>query len=215
MDSLLRMLVACFLENPVPIQQASPTLLNLAYYPLRIVVGEWMLYSQVLARYLKHYECSLNGIKSGVYEDEIMDLQKWRHRAIETQFKLQSTRDFISHRSTAEPTAALWSSIMMDLDCLLRKIEKYGQSIERMIPVATSAVQLFDGRRSMTQSVNVKRLTYLTLIFVPMSWVAAIFSMAGDFAPGQPKFWVYFAVAVPFGGIIVAWSLAMSLLGPQ
>ncbi|OTB08926.1 hypothetical protein M426DRAFT_18323 [Hypoxylon sp. CI-4A] len=74
-------------------------LLSLAYYPLRMVIGEWMLYSQVMARYLAYYEYSFKDIKSVISggRDDMVSLQKWRHRSIQTQFKIQSTRQYISY----------------------------------------------------------------------------------------------------------------------
>ena len=41
------------------------------------------------------------------------------------------------------------------------------------------------------------RLTALAVIFIPLSYVAALFSMADAFAPGGQLFWVYFVTAVP------------------
>ncbi len=57
-----------------------------------------MIYSQVLARYLTHYEYSLKdtrAILSGG-KDDILDLRGWRHRAIQTQLKVKSTRKYFA-----------------------------------------------------------------------------------------------------------------------
>ncbi|OAL37069.1 hypothetical protein AYO20_03546 [Fonsecaea nubica] len=210
--SLVQILRDCFVQSLPTSKHAKPSVLDLAYYPLRIVVGEWMLYSQVMARYLAHYEYSFKDIELVLRgeRDDMIELQKWRHRAIQSQFKIQSTRQFVAcclAQSKAEEERGPWDLILNDLDHLSTKIEVYGQSMERMVSVVTSMFQLIDSRRSIAEAVNVRRLTIIALIFVPLSWVASLFSMTDDFAPGQSRFWLYFAVAVPLCVAIGAFSL--------
>ncbi|KAI1652728.1 hypothetical protein F4813DRAFT_300727 [Daldinia decipiens] len=202
----------CFLENISSFQLACPTLLSLAYCPLRMTIGEWMLYSQVLGRFMKRYEYSFRNNELQLDQDEMMDLHKWRHRIMQSRFKLELTRNFVSYHSGVETKREAWTFVLTDLDHLSRKIEQYGLCLEQMIPVAASMTQLLDSRRSLMESVGVKRLTYVALVFVPLSSVAAIFSMPGDFAPGQSQFWVYFAVAVPLCICIFACILVIESL---
>ncbi|KAI0095672.1 hypothetical protein GGR51DRAFT_544834 [Nemania sp. FL0031] len=187
-------------------------ILDLAYCPMRIVVGEWMLYSQVMSRYLAHYEYSFKNMESVLEggKDDIMELQKWRHRAVQSQFKIKSTKHFIAQRLSekrAMTDCGMWDLILKDLDHLSTEIGGYGESLERTIPVVTSVLQLLDSRRSIAEAINVRRLTIIALIFVPLSFVASLFSMADGYAPGEPKFWIYFAVAVPFSVFISLFTL--------
>lgn len=46
-------------------------------------------------------------------------------------------------------------------------------------------------------ALSLARITNLTMVFVPLSTIAAIFSMTDDFLPGEKKGWVYWATAVP------------------
>jgi len=57
-------------------------------------------------------------------------------------------------------------------------------------------------RSSNAQSLSVARLTTLATVFVPISLIAGIFSIGGDYAVGESKFWVFFAVTVPIGMVI-------------
>lgn len=75
-----------------------------------------------------------------------------------------------------------------------------------MVPMATSMVQLLESRRSMLEAANVSRLTFIALVFVPLSWVASLFSMADDYSPGHRNFWVYFATALPVLFLVVLLS---------
>lgn len=94
------MLQDCATNFPLTCKQTKLLTLYLAYYPVRIVIGEWMLHSQVMSRYLIKYEYSFKNIKSVLYgvNDDIIQLQTWRHRAIQSRYKVQSTKQFIAHR---------------------------------------------------------------------------------------------------------------------
>lgn len=50
---------------------------------------------------------------------------------------------------------------------------------------------------SVRQSINAGYLTSMATIFIPVSLVAAVFSMGGEFAAGESLFWVFWVVAVP------------------
>ena len=56
-------------------------------------------------------------------------------------------------------------------------------------------------QQSLREARSTKALTLVGLVFIPLAYTAALFSMAGEFGPGGERFWVYFAVAVP--GVVV------------
>jgi len=61
--------------------------------------------------------------------------------------------------------------------------------------VATRSEEL--ANRSLGEARTVRALTILGIIFVPLSTVASIFSIQGNYGPGQPQFWVYWVIAIP------------------
>lgn len=83
------------------------------------------------------------------------------------------------------------------IDYLQAQLREYSFSMERAVPVATAMVQLLDVQQSGRHAANVTLLTYIALVFVPLSWVTGLFSMSGGYSPGQENFWVYFTTAVP------------------
>lgn len=48
-----------------------------------------------------------------------------------------------------------------------------------------------------TQSRQVGYLTFLATLFLPISFIASIFSMGGKFSVGEQLFWVFWAFALP------------------
>ena len=189
----------------------EPTLLSLSYYPLRAIIGEWMLYTQTLARFLKYYEVSIQSRDATVVgKYEIIDLQKWRHRAIQSNAKLDATRCFVARNATSEKDKEQWEFVLGDLNWIANRVRIYATAFEDAIPLIPLAVQLADSRQSSIEAADIKRLTWVALVFVPLSWVAALFSMTEEFQPGHDHFWVYFAAAVPLSLILVAGSVVLS-----
>jgi hypothetical protein len=71
----------------------------------------------------------------------------------------------------------------------------------------TQVIALREAQASNAQANSVRWLTVLGTFFVPLSIVAGVMSMGGDFLPGEKNFLVYFAVVCPIlaitGGALV------------
>lgn len=65
--------------------------------------------------------------------------------------------------------------------------------------------------RSAREAKSVKALTILGVIFVPLAYVASLFSMSDSYRPGEKLFWVYFAVAFPLIGLVVMGYLILEM----
>ncbi|KAK3985332.1 hypothetical protein QBC44DRAFT_405173, partial [Cladorrhinum sp. PSN332] len=185
-------------------QSSFPTALDIALAGiLPPIISEWMVYSEIVANILSRSEFAFSNAAAAPFsESEIIGLQKWRHRLIQSQHKLTATRDYIQHHSHGPGIVSSHDSksqsVTKDITHLLDKFDRYSQALNCIIPIAPALVQVHDHRRAVADQAFVRRLTYIAFVFVPASWVAAIFSMASEYGPGQPKFWVYFAVSVPF-----------------
>ncbi|KFA54500.1 hypothetical protein S40293_10061 [Stachybotrys chartarum IBT 40293] len=195
--SMLSSLLHYFGNPPPGFTTTQPSILSLGYYPMRIILAEWMIYVHLMSRYFKYYEYSLRDGKTRLHDNDIVDLQRWRRRTTQSQHKLKILTDYIRHWMPWESDRLLWDMTVKDIGHIMSQLEHYGDSLEQMIPVATSMVQLLDSRRSTLEAANVGRLTYIALVFVPLSWVASLFSMSDEYSPGHHYFWVYIATALP------------------
>jgi hypothetical protein len=54
-----------------------------------------------------------------------------------------------------------------------------------------------EAAQSLREAKTVKTLTFIAMFFIPLEWIAALFSMTDPFSPRGPHFWVYFAVSGP------------------
>ncbi|CAG7560615.1 unnamed protein product [Fusarium equiseti] len=186
-----------------PPNYMSINILSLAYYPIRIVLSEWNLYMHLISRYSKHYEYSLQDITSRLHGEDIVDLQRWRRRLKQSRHKLALVADFVEQHDNGRTE---WKMVLKDINYLQSQFQDYGQSLEQMVTVATTMIQLLDSRRSILEAVNVRRLTYIALVFAPLAWVASLFSMEDAYLPGNDRFWVYFATALPLIAVVILLS---------
>ena len=60
-----------------------------------------------------------------------------------------------------------------------------------------SMIWLLNSRRAINGAIYFKCLTYITLIFLLLSYVATLCSMSDDFAIGSIRFMVYLATTLP------------------
>jgi hypothetical protein len=58
-------------------------------------------------------------------------------------------------------------------------------------------ITIQEARISNGNAQSLSKITVLTMLFIPLSTVASIFSMSGDFLPGNPRAWVFWVVSIP------------------
>jgi hypothetical protein len=186
-------------ELPPGFDAANPNLLSLAYYPIKIAGAEWYTLMNAIDLNLESYESSLEGgWRSDLerLESNLRYLYSWQRRCATFAAQVQLTKDFIEQNNTSNSN--IWTGIAQDYHSLANRIDHSRKLFKIMIPVVTSKIQIMEARRSFEETTNISRLTYLALVFVPLTFVSSLFSMSGDVAPGQRSFWVYFAIAIPF-----------------
>lgn len=61
----------------------------------------------------------------------------------------------------------------------------------------TGLTGILGNKRSIREAKTVKTLTLVALIFIPLSFTSAVFSMSDEFLPGKESFWVFWAVSLP------------------
>jgi hypothetical protein len=195
-------------QKPPPMFDASnPDLRSFSYYPLKIVAAEWVNYISVLGMSLREYEVStsLNGDLVAELDKlnvNLRLLQGWRRRIMSTQAKMRRTIRFMESRADSKKASEDWQSLKEDYEFIQTEVTEHGERLEAMVPLVTSAASLIESRRSLFETANVTRLTILAIVFIPLSYVASIFSMSENFGPGGSLFWVYFVTAVPLAVFI-------------
>ncbi|KAF2118412.1 hypothetical protein BDV96DRAFT_629937 [Lophiotrema nucula] len=201
-DDLLHYWERC---TPPSFERHNPTIESLAYYPLKIVAAEWVKYTAVMQHSIKQYEYQGEQLPDlDRFNADLRELQGWRRRSMNSQQKIRSiTRQLQARFSPTSRGSSSLTYLIEDLEVINANIEKFGARLENMLPVVTSLVQIIDARHSFAETANITRLTGLALVFVPLNYIAAIFSMSNEFVPGGRLFWQYWAVAVPVALLIL------------
>lgn len=180
-----------------------PTLFSLSYYALKIDVAEWKTYLELLYHCIQHYEYSPDAVilaSIGHIETltaDINSLQRWGRRSTATAQKIRYVVEFLKYRVTKDEDKGSSASIRQDYEQIASDLDTYSRQLEAMVSVATSLVPAIDCRRSLIETMNISRLTYLALIFIPLTFVSSLFSMNDKIAPGGKIFGLYFAIAIP------------------
>jgi len=190
--------------RPPAFQPDQPTLLSLTYYPLKIAAAEWVSYIAVMSHSIKQFEYSTeatfeeHGLRK--IDSDLRSLEVWGRRCLQTSSKLQSAITFLKYQTNGATELEDYSLMIRDFENIADLVTTYGRRLEIMVPVVTSILQITDTRRSLKEAANVTRLTYLALLFVPLSFVASLFSMNGGVSAHDLA--IYFAVALPLCAMV-------------
>jgi Mg2+ and Co2+ transporter CorA len=179
----------------------QPTLRGLSYLPLNIVAAEWINFISLMSFCLKQYEASSLSSDLQLELDKLSanlrTLQTWRRRVLASMDKIKHTIRYLKLHQPTNACSGDWAALLEDYEFISTSIQENGNRLEAMTPVSTSFIQLVESRRALLESTNITRLTVLAVVFVPLSYVASLFSMNEKFGPGGQYFWSYFAIAVP------------------
>ncbi|KAL8712684.1 MAG: hypothetical protein Q9220_003216 [cf. Caloplaca sp. 1 TL-2023] len=189
-------------EWPPNMDLQQPSLASVAYYPLKIIAAEWMIYLEVVHRLVKKYEYRPDSFPLALEQVSILNadlyaLQRWSRQNMGTAHKIRSVITFLKHQKSKDDPTKSNVSLTEDYEHILSCIDVYNHRIELTVSIVASLIQIVDSRRSFVETANIKRLTYLALVFVPLTFISSLFSMAERFAPGGEYFWIYFVVAIP------------------
>ncbi|KAF4340815.1 zinc transport [Fusarium beomiforme] len=205
--SMMENIIHYLQANPPPqFDSSSPSILSIGYYPICITLSQWNIYNYQMRRCSKFFEYSDQVNSSRGHHEVLVYLQRLRRRTKSSHQKLGNLAGVISSHIQPSDDSVLWNGIISDIDILRDQLHAYSQSLEQMIMVSASLVQLLDSRRSILEAINTKRLTFLAFVFVPLAWVASLFSMSDKYSPGHDRFWVYFATALPVLAVVLLLS---------
>jgi Mg2+ and Co2+ transporter CorA len=98
-------------------------------------------------------------------------------------------------RSTAPHDWALDDDI--DWIYIFNETESWRKKIASITHIQLQSIEIYDVQEERKRTKSLNRLTWLGFFFFPLSLLASLFSFGGDYSPGQSRFWVFWAAAVP------------------
>jgi hypothetical protein len=179
----------------------------IAFCMFQIICAEWKVISTYVTTRLSQIEWELGNrdfrIGTEGMESLLAKLHHW-HRTVpvynsmlsEMQETLFQDRPLICATSKTDDTGCL-SELRDDVKSASSNMKQLEQRIERIMALATAITSIEESRRATQQNQNMERLTYLVVIFAPLSFISSFFSMTSDLSMLKQTFWIYFVVSVP------------------
>ena len=144
---------------------------------------------QVLERRIGEYRDDLETIMLQLripFENPALNNTGWKESIADFQFLR------LRFREISERANALNGSI-----AALAGLTNNRQAME------AQELALKAAERSIREAKSVKALTIIGIVFIPLAFVASLFSMSDPFRPGERLFWMYFVISVPLLGLTV------------
>ncbi|KAK7981365.1 hypothetical protein PG988_003603 [Apiospora saccharicola] len=134
-----------------------------------------------LGEYYEELECTMIQCRIPLHDLDVERVGSWKDVGADFQFLYMRFKD------------------------LRRRVEGLNSAITALTSLAAARQTLKSQEVALAEAKNTKVLTFLGLVFIPLAYTAAMFSMAEPYAPGGEKFWQYFAISFPL--IVLVGSL--------
>lgn len=179
-----------------------PTLVSLSFLPLKVVAAEWMMYLEVMFHSTKQHEYPPNSVPAAsrqisLLNTDLSTLQAWARRSMATSSKIHDVIRLLEHQRSQDHDIQCCTLLIEDYEYIASRVDTYSHRLEAMVPTVTSLIQIFDSQQSLKETANIARLTYLALVFMPLTFFSGLLSMNDRIVSGSQIFWLYLAVAIP------------------
>lgn len=123
-----------------------------------------------------------------------------------------------------------WTDIRVDFNTLHMKFRRLQQGVELLNASITGLASIAGNRQALTEQKlslaatersirearSAKALTFVGLVFIPLAYMASLFSMSDPYGPGGGKFWLYFVISLPLVVVVVSSYYVLDLgYGPE
>ncbi|KAI8963719.1 hypothetical protein F5Y11DRAFT_346169 [Daldinia sp. FL1419] len=182
---------------------------------LEIICAEWLTLSRYITARLGQIEWEIEspewyGMQKQQLQQESINfnmslkkLHTWRRRLPIYKAMVADTHAKLfpkSERGSARSDCI--DGLEKDFDIVANHIQDLLSRTERIAAVATAVAAIEESRRAIEQNKTLGRLTYLAVIFAPLSFVSSFFSMSTNLSELTQTIWVYFCVAIPISLLV-------------
>lgn len=141
------------------------------------------------------------------FNKSLTKLHTWRrrlpvYRAMVADMRTKLFPDPSNSSGRPDPPGDCIAALREDFTIVARHIDDLLSRTERIAAVATAVTAIEESRRALEQNKTLGRLTYLAVIFAPLSFVSSFFSMSANLADLTQTIWVYFCVAIPVSALV-------------
>ncbi|KAI1865904.1 uncharacterized protein JN550_008162 [Neoarthrinium moseri] len=188
------------------------------YRMTQVICSDWLLLNRYIMARLGQIEWELERADlrpdANSIDASLAKLHTWRRRLPLYRNMVDDTQHKLFD-DIKDGHVDCISKMQKDFEIVSKGFDDLYGRTERIATVATAVTAIEENRRAVDQNRAVTRLTYLAVIFAPLSFISSFFSMTEDLSSLTNTIWIYFSVAIPVS--IVAFLLVdptvLSLLG--
>lgn len=175
---------------------------------LYLTCAEWLIICQYIKSRLGQIEWELSNPGEFYKDTQIIDkslerLHTWRrHIPFYREILIETLRSdgpspVDSRHSIPAATMIFAEDVTPDIEELIVQMSELQERTDRLTAMVVAAISIADSQRSLEESSNVARLTWLATIFIPLSLITGLFSMQEDIGKLRVTFGWYFTCAIP------------------
>lgn len=175
---------------------------------LLLVCAEWYTLVKYATTRLTQLEWELENPelqgKNGGLQATIKKLHSWRRRLPIFRVLVSEALEKVIKRETFMcSTENHVADLRRDFEILMARIETLKSRADGIMAVVTAVMTIEESKKAVEQNRSLARLTWLAVTFVPLSFVASLFSMNGDLSSLVSSFRTFFAVAIPLAAVVL------------
>lgn len=102
-----------------------------------------------------------------------------------------------------DPVSTSLRAARRDFQAIFCQLELHKSRADNLVGIVADSINLSSALRNLHEARFGLRLSLVGAIFFPVTLVATLFSMGGDYQPGAKDFWIPWVVAVPLVIILV------------
>ncbi|KAL7622951.1 hypothetical protein AAE478_006630 [Parahypoxylon ruwenzoriense] len=175
----------------------------MAFRILHIICAEWLTLTRYITARLSQIEWEIEKPdfrrESTNFNTSLEKLHTWRRRLPLYRAMVADTRTKLFPEPSDSPGQQrdCVAELRKDFAIVAGHIDDLLSRSERIAAVATAVTAIEESRRAIEQNKALGRLTYLAVIFAPLSFVSSFFSMTSNVSDLSQTYYVYFCVAIP------------------
>jgi hypothetical protein len=158
---------------------------------LSVHVKDLLQWQTMVEAFLLMVNLSIEQLSSGGFRD---GWKRFEHTDTNQHLILETEKDIVA-----------------EFERLKNEFRAFKERINRNLALFNSSISIEESKKAIKESESVSLLTKLAFVFIPLSFIASLFSIQGNMAPGGNKFWLYWVISIPltimtfFAAAIVTW----------
>lgn len=186
-----------------------------SFFLKSIIAANWMQFLVYFDEIIDRLEYALaradinalNGV-----ENHLVDVAHWHRRCWKSCEQVEHAIHALQPNSHLNQDSSLTTgSVFTSIDDFVyihKKLCALTKRCQRLSLSLTNVISVIQSRQASEEAHSLKILTLLGMLFVPLTFLSGIFSMSGEFLPGESSFWVYIVVSIP--AVIIVFLVVFS-----